>query len=499
MTLAERLHVIGEQIGDVTRGLWSFSAVTGIRRWADPFGGGLKFWDTTHPPQEGTEVNYDVTRSLYRNDGENAFGAGFAKPIVDLPVSFMGIPTVSTENEELTRFLNSCLTDYWVDEIQQMFRDAIRDSRAIVRLNRPDVLDPLMTLQEARYCRIELIAPERVDIERRASNKNIIERALIRHRMVIVKNDGNPAEGRDPETEQIDVLEIIDRERYRFFDQTHDEWMDNLGRPNPWGFVPILEVFNEWDTALQGGQSDLETVIPFINAFHDVLAQGLQAHKYHSTPKVKLKLADVAAFVKSNFPTVWDETTGTIKQGATVSWKGNEIFFMQQDDDMGFVEAQSVLGDTKTLAEFLIDCICIASETPEWAFMRVDSGSANSDRNAQTVPWIKKIDRKRRMFAKPVQELCKMVEVANGLIPFRPTISWETVRADDQVVIMQAFQQLVMGLEVARERGEISDETYQNMIRKFLPVMGSNSSEFSEPVAPPALPPPSQPQIRSGA
>jgi hypothetical protein len=67
---------------------------------------------------------------------------------------------------------------------------------------------------------------------------------------------------------------------------------------------------------------------------------------------------------------------------------------------MEFLEAQSVLGDTKTLLEFLIDCICIASQTPEWAFMRVDSGSANSDRNAQTVPFVKKIERKRRNFAK---------------------------------------------------------------------------------------------------
>lgn len=82
-----------------------------------------------------------------------------------------------------------------------------------------------------------------------------------------------------------------------------------------------------------------------------------------------------------------------------------------------------------------------------------------------------------------------MAMVFSGTVPHRATISWETVRADDEVVTMQAFQQLVMALEVARERGEISDETYQDMIRRFVPVMKSNAKEFTPPPPQPALPP----------
>jgi hypothetical protein len=77
-----------------------------------------------------------------------------------------------------------------------------------------------------------------------------------------------------------------------------------------------------------------------------------------------------------------------------------------------------------------------------------------------------------------------MALAATEVIPTRPSISWEVVRADDQIVQMQAFQQLVMGLEVARARGEISDDTYQSMIRMFLPTMGSNASEKSQPDVP---------------
>lgn len=464
-------RVVAEQFSSP----FSWISISGIRSTFRLVGN--RFWPKTHPLAEGTIVNYDYTRALYRNSGENQLGGGFAKPIINLPVAFIGIPTVSVGDEILDQFLNECLTIYWSAEFQQMLRDAMRDSRVIVRVGRHDILDPLMTMEESQHLFIECIPPERVELERNMRNKNIIERALIIHRMTIITSEGDIALGIEPQTEEHDVLEIVTRDQYRFFDQNTNTWLTDMATPNPDGFVPFLEVANEWDASLQGGQSDLESVIPFINAFHDVVIQGLQAHKYHSTPKVKLKLADVTPFIKNNFPAAWDETTGTVKPGTEISWQGREIIFLQSEDEMEFLEAASVLGDTKTLAEFLIDCICIASETPEWAFMRVDSGSANSDRNAQTVPFLKKIDKKRVNFAKSVQQLCKMALVMYGEIPVTPKVMWQVVRADDQLIISQAFQQLLMGLEVALQAGEISDTTYRETIRQFLPFMAGGPEE----------------------
>ena len=486
------------KISEIVAAPFQWISISGVRSTFRAIGN--QFWPA-HPSSEGTIVNYDYTRALYRNEGENRLGAGFAKPIVNLQVGFIGIPRVTVGDENLDVFLNECIDTYWTDEIQQMVRDSIRDSKVIVRVTKPDVLDPLMTLEEAQHCHLECIPPERVSIERNIRNRNIIEKATILHRMIFVIDEGDVSMGIQPREEEHDVLEVIDRDRYRFFDQNTDQWLTDMETRNVDGVVPLVETFHDWDSALQGGQSDLESVIPFINAFHDVLTQSLQAHKYHSTPKVKLKLSDVAPFIKNNFPTAWDDTSGTVKAGAEISWRGREIIFLQSDEDIDFLEAQSVLGDSKVLAEFLIDCICVASETPEWAFMRVDSGSANSDRNAQTVPFIKKISRKRKMYARYVQEICKIALVMNGSIPKRAKVEWEIVRADDQVVMMQAFQQLMMGLEVARQRGEISDKTYQDAMRQFLPMMGSNSQEKSQPDPPalPAGPPPAEPSIRSGA
>lgn len=487
------------KVGEMLASPFQWVSISGVRSTFRAIGGA--FWPQAHPAGEGTIVNYDYTRSLYRNSQESRLGGGFARPIVDLQVGFVGIPSVTVpQSDSATTYLNECLSVYWPDEIQQMVRDSIRDSKIIVRVHRPDILDPLMTLEEAQHCRLECIPPERVDIERNFRNKNIIEKATILHRMTVVTVEGDPTMGIQPQSEEHEILEIIDRQTYRFFDQNTNTWLTDMETRNTAGIVPLLEIYHDWDAALQGGQSDLESVIPFIEAFHDVVAQGLQAHKYHSTPKVKLKLQDVAPFIKNNFPEAWDDATGAVRPGSTISWRGREIIFLNETDDMDFLEATSVLGDTKTLAEFLIDCICIASQTPEWAFMRVDSGSANSDRNAQTVPFVKKIERKRQMYVKPIQEICKIAMVMTGMIPYRAKVAWGAIRADDQVVLMQAFQQLMMGLEVARQRGEISDETYQNAMRVFLPMMGPNSQEKSEPDAPPqAALPPAEPAIRSGA
>jgi hypothetical protein len=479
--LSEIPRIVAEQVSDLSRSVWSRLSISGIRGlWGDSRFG-LRFWPTSHPAMEGTIVNYDYCRALYFTSGANAYGASFAKPIVDLQVSFIGTPRASTDNEQETEFLNECLSDFWAGEIQEFLRDSMRDSKTIVRLSRPDVLDPLMTIDEAEHGALQMIPPELVEIERDPRNRRIISRAVVHHRMLFVTDDGSVEQGRDPVTEEHDVLEVISRDSYRFFDQTSNEWLENFSSSNKWNFVPLLEIYNEWDATLQGGVSEFETVIPFINAFHEALSQTLQAHKYHSTPKVVLKLNDVTPFIKNNFPEVVDAATGQIKAHGQISWQGREILFVSTEEEIKFLEAKSILGDSKTLLEFLIDCICIASQTPEWAFMRVDSGSANSDRNAQTVPFIKKVGKKRKNFQKPIQELCKMILASRDMIPTRPTITWEVIRADDEVVHMQAFQQLVMGLEVARQRGEISDETYQNMLRHYLPVMGSNTNELQPP------------------
>ncbi len=470
--ISRALNFASEQVFTVWNAATSF---TGLRSTFRAISN--RFWAVGGRPRyEGTIVSYTKARELYRNFGPQSLGSGFCRPIVNLQVSFMGIPTASTDDDEIDDYLNSCLHIYWADEIQQMITAAIRDSKTFVLFHKPDIFDPLMTMDEAQHGSLEIIPPELVEVERNPRNQRIIERVIIQRRWIVVEDEGDPKAGRDPQTKEIDVLEIITREDYTYWNKTENEPMPEMAAKNPWNFVPGLEVFNEFDATLQGGQSDLECVLPFIEALNDLLVQGLEAHKYHSTPKLKIKVKAVEPYIKNNFPQMLDED-GNIKPNSKISWSGKEILWFTDEEDAEFLEAESVLGDTKQLAEFVIDLICIAAETPEWAFMRVDSGSANSDRNAQTVPFVKKIGRKRNNFTKPIQELLKMALVISGEIPHRPKLTWEPIRADDQLIEMQALQQLIMGLEVAAQRGEISDETYRKMIRMFIPMMKNPTEE----------------------
>jgi hypothetical protein len=470
---------ISEMFSDVTRGI--------IPAWGSAWGGlrsgfrivGNLFWGKT-PAYDETVVNYDLARQFYRNDGsDSALGAGFCKPIIDLQVEFIGIPHAWTEDDALDDLCNECFEVFWTEEIQEMLRNAMRDSKTIVRLYQDSINDPLITMEEREHCRLEILNPEQVTIQRSLRNKNVIERAVIYHQWLMVDDEGDPKAGTMPKTSDHEVYEIIEPDRVTFYDKTDNVELTDLNYVNRFGFVAVEEVWNEYDSSLSGGQSDFESVIPFVRALHDVLSQGLMAHKYHSIPKVKFKLKEIEPFLKNNFPSAFGED-GQLKAQTEITWHGKEILFLSDEEDAEFLEARSVLGDTRALAEFLIDCICIASQTPEWAFMRVDSGSANSDRNAQTVPFVKKIARKRRMYQRPIQNLLKMFMVINGFEPIRAKLSWEPVRADDQMVLMQALQQLIMGLEVAKQSGVLSDRTYQEMIRMFIPMMKNPEQESKD-------------------
>jgi hypothetical protein len=457
---------------------WSWFTWTGLRSNFRVLAS--RFWGR-QPAYDNTIVNYDLARQLYRNDGaESALGASFCKPVINLAVDFIGVPTASTDNPILDDFLNECLHKYWGSELKQVFRNAMRDSKTILRLRLPDINDPLMTMEEQSYGCLETIEPERCVLQKRPGNDNIIDIAYIDHKILIVEDSGDIENGVQPAEREHEILEIIDSESFRYFDKTDRVWLTSMEMSNPYGIIPLVEVFNEYDSSLSGGQSDLESFYPFVKALHDVINQGLQAHTYHSVPKAKFRLNDIQSFIANNFPSAIDEATGKVIPNAEISWNDKSVIFLEVDDDAGFLEAKSVLGDTRALCEFLIDCICVASETPKWAFMLIDSGSANQANNAQTMPFLKKIDRKRIQFAKPIQVALKMIQYVNGYTGSAlrlPTISWDTQHPETLASWSQAFQYLVMALEVAAQRQIISDDTYRAILAQYLPQMQNLAQE----------------------
>jgi hypothetical protein len=441
------------------------------------------FWPN-RPLYDSTDINYELARQLYRNDGDNTkLGAGFAKPIIDTPVQFMGLPMAATDNETLDNRLTDAIQKVWAPHLIECFRNTMRDASSYVRMYQPMALtNPLGTQREREMCGIEVFARERiVTFERAPQDASFVSRCVIIHHidMTDLPGDGgqplDPPRGATPTTKEHEIWEVITPERYRFYDRTDRQWIAEWEVENAFGFVPVVEVTNEYDDSLGGGQSELESVYPFLKAFHEVLLQGLKAHRYHSTPKLKFKVANVVQFLKNNFPDTIDENGQPIK-GATIKWADREVIFTGVDEDLGFLEAKSVLGDTRTLLEFLFMIICVVSETPASVFMWssvLNSGAVN----AETVPFEKRIERKRTLFAPLIQQLCKMQCVFNDETPVLPEILWDEIRVESLAARAQGVQQLVMSLEVLLTRHLMSDNTAMESLRPFFRRMKTPDAE----------------------
>lgn len=447
-----------------------------VPNWAS---GGLRSlmkWSTTNtwsraPLFDKTAINLDLARQLYRNDGEEVFlGGGFCRPIIDRCVEFIGLPTVSIEDEERDNELNDAIQKVWKPVLQEMFRNAMRDSRTVVRMWQPE-LTPLVTEEERESCCISIIDPDRATIVYDPRDPKVVERAVIVYTVdfpdeaVDVSPTGDPPRGQKPQTKEHEIWEVITRDSYRYYDKTDAVWLSSWTRDNLYDFVPVHEVWNEYDSTLSGGQSDYESVYPLIKAFHEVLLQALKSHKYHSAPKIKLAVADIPTFLRNNFPTTIDEN-GEIIPGGTIRWEGREVLITSAEDDIGYIEVKSVLGDSKTLLEFLIDCIAVASETPEEFFMRTEAGgAAAAASNSRFIAFEKKIERKRNAFQYDIQMLIKMHQVINGGRPQLAKVFWEEIRPEALVDMAQALQQTVMSLEVVLQRQLVSEDTAREMLR----------------------------------
>lgn len=454
---------------DVSRAVWngpSFSALRSL--FTDSF--------FTRPAMDKTVVNYDLARSLYRNDNPKYnLGAGFIKPIINLCVEYMGLPSVSGTSSDV--LLNECLSDYWSPQLIQLFRDAMRDSKIVVRFRQPNLTNPLFTEQDRRHGKLEIIPPEEVEIEYDPTDPDLIERAKITHYIEIdTRTDEEILNGYAPRKEEHEVIEIITADSYTFYDRTDHVDLTTWNVRNTWGFVPLWETWNEYAADLGGGQSDIEPVLPFIEAFHDVLEQVLSAHKYHSTPKAMFNIKDITTFLQNNFPTVLDDN-GKLKSGASINWSGRQIFFMQPEEKVGFVEATSVLGDSKTLLDFLVECIAIASETPRWALLSTSISLPNTDSTIE--PFEKKITRKRVQFSEIIVMICKMALAAYGKVPETARVTWPPVRLSDLAAKAQSAQQIVLALDVAGQHRWIADETAVKILANLFAEVNAPETEMA--------------------
>jgi hypothetical protein len=419
-----------------------------------------------------TRVNYEFARKLYHNEAEDyKLGAGFAKKIVNAAVGFMGLPDVKSKDEVAQERLEEFFKQNR-SSMQRTHLNAIREADCFVWLTREDNDDPLFPEDRKRIV-YNIIPPEQV----KGINRDPITGKEVEY---ILESTSEWTDESGAKRRAV-IKQRISAERRKIeIEGDKPPTLEEGDLTNPWGFIPIIHFKNEADETMAFGKSDLEPVEPFFKVYHDVFLHAIQGSKMHSTPRLKLKLKDVAAFLRNNFGV--NDPAEFAKKGGRIDLNGHELILLQSEEDAGFIEAKSATGDATALLEFIFYCIVSASETPEFVF-GVHTPSSLASTQEQMPVFIQKIERKRMAFTDSWQLMCRMVlamisQAENvAFATYETELIWETIDPRDSKDVATEIKTIVEALDKALAGRFISLEAAVDFLKAWIDTMQEYESD----------------------
>ena len=434
-----RMNIFG-QFGTILTGRWNVPYVLGSSR-----------------------VDYALARQLYHNTHDDyKLGAGFAKPIINTLAGFIGVPRFRCQDEEVQEVIDEHVSR-WVSRMQRTHQLSLRDGDCFVMLANLENDDPLYPDEKNRIDFI-IIPPEQIaDIE--------IDSITRKPVTYTIKARSKWDEGRREYT----VTQKITADRITVtVEGDAPEGLTSEIRPNPWGFIPIIHFRNEPEETELYGSSELEPIEPYLKAYHDVMLHAMQGSKMHSTPRLKLKLRDVQAFLQNNFP----EALKAVQRGeqANIDLKGHELLIFTDEEDASFIEARSTIGDAEALLKLLFYCIVDVSEVPEFAF-GVHTPSSHASVKEQMPLLIRRVARKREMVTEGWQTLGRMLLVMHSKMTgkkfesYEVGITWDAVIERDEKEYTETVHTLVNALNTALMGGFISLDAAVDLLAQYVDTM----------------------------
>ncbi len=417
------------------------------------------------------KMKYQLTRQLYYNTADDyKLGAAFAKPIINTAVGFCGLPYVLAKDPEAQDVLDAFMKKS-KSLLTAAQRNSFRDGDSYVRLMRIKNEDQILFKGEETTIQSFLVPPEYVDV--------IPDPVTGETEKVIIQT---PVEYKDENGNQYSyaAVETITR---------HQRTIAYTGRSvpadlkseeveNEWGFIPIVHFKNSAEPNELYGRSDLEVVEPLMKAYHDVMLQAMQSNKLNSNPKVKLKLESVDNFLKHNFT---EAQVKAAKETGKLDFN-KDIYLLNVNEEMGFVEVTSAIGSAEVLLKFLFYCIVDASQTPEFAFgTAVQSSKASV--SEQLVPLEKKIAMKRLELEIYYQQLARMILAmsakaeAKAFSTYAVSFNWEDVSPRDEEQAANILKTTVEALVEALDSQIMSHEAAVNYLATLVPTMYQFMSE----------------------
>lgn len=426
---------------------------------------------------DSSRVDAKRARELYYNtDDDYKLGAGFAKPIINIKAAFIGIPEFNIGDKEAKEVLDSFIQTNR-SKMQNTHRNALREGDCLVWLTREEENDKSLYPELTTVLKYNILPPEMVkEIKRNPLTNEPIEYVLeFETEWADEKGDIKRAK----------VIQKISR-GLRIIEVDGDDIPPGIEvgeHTTPWDFIPIIHFKNEDDETAAFGKSELEPIEPFLKAYHDVTLHAMQGSKMHSTPRLKLKLNDVKAFLSNNFGIT--DPTKHFKDGGKVDLNGHEMLILTSEDDAGFVEARSATGDAKALLQLLFYCIVDASEIPEFIF-GVHTPSSLSSVKEQMPIMMRSIERKRDQFSSSWQRLGRMVLAMTAqsenkaFSTFSNELVWETIDPRDSKEIAEELKITVEALTIALNNHMISHEAAVRYLTKLVETMNDYESDDPE-------------------
>jgi hypothetical protein len=410
-----------------------------------------------------SRVDYILARQLYHNTHDDyKLGAGFAKPIINTLAGFMGVPRFYCEDEEAQAVLEKH-ANRWVSRMQRTHQLGLRDGDCFVMLANLAIEDPLYPDEETGIDYI-IIPPEQVaDIEVDPLTRKPVAYTIQARN----KWDSGKREYAVTQRIAVDKVTVV-------VEGDAPPGLVSEERPNPWGFIPIVHFKNEPEETELYGTSELEAVEPYLKAYHDVMLHAMQGSKMYSTPRLKLKLKNVQAFLQNNFP---DALTAIQRgQPAKIDLRGHELLIFQDDEDASFIEVRSAIGDAEALLKLLFYCIVDVSEVPEFAF-GVHTPSSHASVKEQMPLLIRRVARKREMVTECWQTLGRMLLVmyskATGkkFASYDVAITWDAVMDKDEKEYADTLKTVVDALNTALQGGFISMDAAVDLLKQYVETM----------------------------
>lgn len=365
---------------------------------------------------DSSRVDAKLARALYYNEEEKyKLGAGFAKKIINSTVGFMGAPYIRHKDEKAQEALDAFFKGN-SSKMGEIHRNSLLEGDTFVWITREDLNSKLYP-EKNKILRFNVIPVDMV--------KRIVQDPLTGEPMEYVLEYQYKWDDEQGQKRQALIRQIITEEMRKIeIEGDKPPGLEADEMPNQWGFIPIVHFRNEGSPLAVFGRSELEPVEPFIKAYHDVMLHAMQGSKMHSTPKLKFRLKDVAAFLRYNFGI--DDPETFVKNGGRIDLDGHETIFLQADENAEFVEAKTAIGDANTILKLLFYCIVAVSETPEFVF-GVHTPSSLSSVKEQMPVFIQKIQRKRGAFEDAWKQVARIVLAMTSQAE---NISWDTYETE---------------------------------------------------------------------